>query len=275
MGCLKLTYQKTETSPLKVVYRKGKSELKVVQRFLSVDPLADRGSQWSSYAYTFNNPVRFVDPDGKWPLPPIVRRALADYMDNPIGSTMVMNYNSSNNQSPGGDCFAVCKSRLYSAYHQVRGNSLQSELSQGATAKLSNKSAFNYLFNAAAQDNSTWRSLPEDLRNGGSAGAVVNAGMGEMLTEDQMWSGDLKAGALIQAWNTTEGAEAVTSGKTEGVYTGGHSFFFTGYEKDADGQIIGINIADQGYQNSRYLTREDYEVWKAANITVKHTGNDE
>jgi RHS repeat-associated protein len=38
-----------------------------VGRFLSVDPLAEKYAAWSTYHYTYNNPIRFIDPDGRAP----------------------------------------------------------------------------------------------------------------------------------------------------------------------------------------------------------------
>ena len=33
-------------------------------RFLSVDPLAGEMPEWGSYTYTFNNPLKYIDPTG-------------------------------------------------------------------------------------------------------------------------------------------------------------------------------------------------------------------
>ncbi|MCB6089653.1 RHS repeat-associated core domain-containing protein, partial [Flavobacterium psychrophilum] len=37
--------------------------------WLTIDPLAEQGPEYSPYCFTMNNPINMVDPDGRWPYP--------------------------------------------------------------------------------------------------------------------------------------------------------------------------------------------------------------
>ena len=65
MGCIKLDILEKSFVPMKVVYSSSDVEQKSVQRFLSVDPLAEKNPDKTPYHFVSNNPINRIDPDGR------------------------------------------------------------------------------------------------------------------------------------------------------------------------------------------------------------------
>lgn len=187
-----------------------------------------------------------------------------------VADRIVENYLNSKNKEPGGHCLAVSKRRFEKAYKDVYGHSVYEDLPDSlATTYYSPSEVFDYLYVTATGTHEGWRSLPKKYRGKGNAGAIAYAGMGKLVDWFGIWSGELKPGAMMQVWKHRKDYEKVVRGVNKKDFDPfGHSFIFIGYVRDDKNKIVGIRIADQGYQSYRPLVPDDYEVWWAVNLTI-------
>lgn len=189
---------------------------------------------------------------------------------SPVARRIVENYFQSKNKKPGGHCLDVSLARFEKAYKDVYGHPFYVDLPENMGTKYyTPRQVFYNLYNSAYGPHPGWKTLPRKYRGKGNAGAVAMAGMGELVDWFGIWSGELKPGALMQVWKHESDYNKVVRGSGGKDFDPfGHSFIFLGYERDLEGNIIGIKIADQGYQSYRPLLPRDYEVWWAANLNI-------
>jgi RHS repeat-associated protein len=267
-----------------------------VGRFFAVDPLKNKYPYYSVYSFSGNIVIHaieleglenFIKSDGTvienlWgPIDPEIaresgaeffgyKRTCTFFTSTGVGEQIIENVSRLNNNytptedsSPnvylncGGDCFAVSKVRVDKAMKQVTKLSLSSNVKY----RYANQLTFNRIWNVSGQ-----QFVPEEYEGKGSAGAIEYAGLGEYVTEEEIWSGVLQPGAVIQVWASENGFQHDGSDY-------GHSFIFLGYTYDSDGVIDGMNIADQGYQNGN-LQRSAWGTWHGGNFGFTTTEDD-
>ena len=192
------------------------------------------------------------------------------FSPSPVAQKIIENYLNSEIKMPGGHCLTVSKTRFEKAYREVHGRSPYKDLPDSmATASFTPEQVFNMLYASASQPNKRWRSLPERYRGKGNVGAIVHAGMGTLVDSLGIWNGRLRPGALMQVWRLQEDYELVVEGvDVKKLDPYGHSFIFVDYVRDSVNTIVGITIADQGYQSYRPLIPSDYQVWWGVNLSI-------
>ncbi|MGH1338855.1 MAG: hypothetical protein ACRBFS_22255 [Aureispira sp.] len=182
--------------------------------------------------------------------------------DNEIGQQILEYYTSlpSNQQQPGGDCFAIAKGRVQKIWAKVSGGDLYDNLPPSTVQGLSSRKIFNMLWNCVPS-----KQLPPLYNGLGSAGAMAWAGKGDLVTEEEIWAGKLETGAVIQVWKQKSDFELISKG--ENIESYGHSFIFLNYVYE-EGKIVRMRIADQGtgWDSEEGINRFIFGYWVAANL---------
>ena len=177
-----------------------------------------------------------------------------------LGNRIVTNFNNSPNKEPGGDCFEVAYNRVNEACVQVCNSALPS---------LAAFAQFDRLWAIKNDPKNSWLQFPETYRGKGSAGAMASIGRGWLANENDIWSGSLNPGAVVQTWINQAGFNDARDGNRNGEI--GHSFIFREYVRNAANKIVALKIADQGTRWSESnmpngVSRSEFAYWVAANI---------
>ena len=146
-------------------------------------------------------------------------------------------------RDPGGNCYSTSSSRINKAYEDLYGVT-PIDYTQNANGTFT------------TEDYKTASSQSGASNFGyGVGGALANGGEADLVTNEEVWAGELKPGAALQIWHSTDTTD-LTSG-------GGHSQIFISYVRNNQGEITGLNV----YDNSGEIEVLDRE-WYEANETI-------
>lgn len=140
--------------------------------------------------------------------------------------------------NPWGNCYSTSASRINQAYEELYGvtpidytqNTNGTFTSADYRTASTQRGASNFGF--------------------GVGGALANGGEATLVNNDGVWAGDLKPGAALQIWHTSDSENA--------GLVGGHSQIFLSYTYDKSGIVNGIQVFDNSGEIET-LDRSEYE----------------
>lgn len=139
-------------------------------RWLSVDPLAEEFPEWSPYTFSFNNPIRYVDPDGRAPL---------DWFKNQQGRVVWFDNSAKSFTDTGGNNWTNIGATTSEVKQSLRvPNETQTSnwgTLTGALARGKDGAGANWgAINVRHFENSAQVNYDLDIKNTGAAGELVS-----------------------------------------------------------------------------------------------------
>lgn len=152
------------------------------------------------------------------------------------------------------DCYLDSYKRIRQAAPKVRGRILP---------PWNPNSRFCRIWGSLIQNDGAWSRFPREYRGLGGPGALAMAGWSHIIRGPKIWNGELRPGAVLQAWRKPEFYRAVRNGKKPPGLLG-HSFVFIAYERTGD-RITGLRVADNGYHGNDIVRVTRWPVLVGAN----------
>jgi len=167
-------------------------------------------------------------------------------------------------KNPGGMCFAITMSRVSKAFKDLK-------ISDAIKVDIS---VDDYIYSGTISSN-----IPDKYLGYGVGGAVAKNGYADLISEDEVWSGRLEEGALIQYWNDPDkkGWNEIKKSikdKLNGInnpnFHAGHSVIFKSYYFDKEDNIIGLWCYDYSGTGRTYAKDAEYHrIFLGANLKDK------